>query len=206
MKWGAIKRSHRHERVGADDVECRHPEQLLRVVHARGLEHLGRDRHGRVDGIGNNVDHGLGRMRRDGDGEGVHDARVDVEEVVAGHARLAGHSCGDDHEVSAGEGGGELVGARVARDLCGRKRERKGRKERRSGLSFLFFFQQRPRRIAFGRRLFFFNGCDFFRGRFGGEGRFNYRYHFVERLRPSSIKRSHREKGSKSSDRERGER
>lgn len=127
----AKKRSHRHERVGADDVERRHPEQFLRVVHARGLEHLGRDRHSRVDGIGNNVDHGLGRMCRDGDGEGVHDARVDVEQVVAGHARLAGHSCGDNDEVGSGEGGSELVGASVAGDLCGRERERRKEGKRR---------------------------------------------------------------------------
>ena len=69
----------------------------------------------------------------------------------------------DDDEVGAGEGGGELVGAGVAGDLdfvflfwV---------EEKRSGLSFFFFFLRSaaPRRICFSRPSFFFsNGCDCF--------------------------------------------
>ena len=69
-------------------------------------------------------------MSRDGNGQSVDDAGVDVEKVVAGHSRFAGDACGDDDEVRAGEGGGELVGARVAGDLKvkeGKKKERGGR-------------------------------------------------------------------------------
>ena len=36
----------------------------------------------------------------DGLSQGLHDAGVDVEQVVTGHARLAGHSSRDDHQVS----------------------------------------------------------------------------------------------------------
>ena len=44
---------------------------------------------------------------------------VDVEEVVAGHAGLAGQASGDDHQLAALQGGRQLVGAGVGLDLRG---------------------------------------------------------------------------------------
>ena len=103
-------------------------------------------------------------MLRDGDGERVDDARVDVEEVVAGHSGLARDARRDDDEVGAGEGGGELFGARVAGDLGGRRKS-KGGGEFFRGLVFSSFFLSFFLSFGsahgvsfrfFGRRLFFF--------------------------------------------------
>ena len=49
--------------------------------------------------------------------EALDDAGVDVEQVVAGHARLAGHACGDDHQVAVLQRHRQLVSAGVAGDL-----------------------------------------------------------------------------------------
>lgn len=57
-------------------------------------------------------------MLGDGLGEVAHDSGVDVEEVVAGHPRLAGDAGGDDDEVAADEGGLEAF-AVVRLDVAG---------------------------------------------------------------------------------------
>ena len=111
----------RHKRPRSHHVEVRHPHQTSRVVHPRVLEHLRGDGHGGVDGVGYDVEDGVGaRLGARGD-EVANDARVDVEEIVAGHAGLARDPRGYDDEVAPLEGERELrraveparVGARV---------------------------------------------------------------------------------------------
>ena len=80
------------------------------------LQHLGGDRHRRVDRVGDDVEQRARarvRARRD---EVAHDPGVDLEQVVARHARLARHAGRDDDDVAPLEGVVELVGSRVSRD------------------------------------------------------------------------------------------
>ena len=62
--------------------------------------HLGGDRDGGVDRVGDHVDDGAGAVLGDGAGEPGHDTGVDLEEVIAGHAGLARNPCWDDHNVA----------------------------------------------------------------------------------------------------------
>ena len=71
-------------------------------------ENLHGDGDGGVDGVGDHVDHRLGAIRGDGLGEARDDAGVDLEEVVAGHAGLAGDARGDDDDVGILESRAEL--------------------------------------------------------------------------------------------------
>ena len=96
------------ERLGADAIEGGDAEEPLGVVHALLLENLRRDGNGGVDGVGDHVDHRLGAIRGDGLGEARDDAGVDLEEVVAGHAGLAGDARGDDDDVGILESRAEL--------------------------------------------------------------------------------------------------
>lgn len=45
--------------------------------------------------------------------DSLDDACVDVEQVLPGHPRLSGNTCGDEHEVSARQGLPELLVADV---------------------------------------------------------------------------------------------
>ena len=77
------------EGLGADDIEGGDTEQALRVENSLGLEDLGGDGDGRVDGIRDDQDVGFGSDLGDDFNETFDDAGVDVEEVVAGHSWLA---------------------------------------------------------------------------------------------------------------------
>lgn len=59
----------------------------------------------------------VGAVLGDSSDEGLHNASVDVEEVIAGHAGLAGHACGNDHEVTALQSGAQLSVADEALNL-----------------------------------------------------------------------------------------
>jgi hypothetical protein len=50
----------------------------LGVKDTLGLQHLGKDRDGRVDGVGDDEDESLGAGRSDGLGEGSADTGVDL--------------------------------------------------------------------------------------------------------------------------------
>ena len=79
------------------------------------LQHLGGDRHRRVDRVRDHVQQ-RPRARVGARGDQVaHDPGVDLEQVVARHARLARDPSRDDDDVAALERLVELVGARVAR-------------------------------------------------------------------------------------------
>ena len=101
------------EAAGADDVEGGDAEEGLGVVDAAGLEDLCADGDGGVDGVGDDEDLGLGGGLGDGLGEVADDGGVGVEQVVAGHAGLAGDTGGDEDDLGALDGGGETGGGRV---------------------------------------------------------------------------------------------
>jgi hypothetical protein len=73
---------------------------------------------GCADRVGDDQDVGLGGVLSSGFGEIADDGGVGVEEVVTGHAGLAGDTSGDDNNLSALEGLGETGGSGiVAADL-----------------------------------------------------------------------------------------
>lgn len=106
------------EAAGADNVEGGDTEEGLGVVDTGVLEDLGADGDGRVDGVGNDEGLGLGGGLGNSLGEVANDGSVGVEEVVTGHAGLAGDTSGDEDDLGILEGGGETLGGRlVAGDL-----------------------------------------------------------------------------------------
>lgn len=98
------------EAGSADDVEGGDTEELLGVVDALGLEDLLADGDGGVDGVGDDEELGLGGRVGNGLGEVADNGGVGVEEVVTGHAGLAGDTGGDEDDVRALEGSGETLG------------------------------------------------------------------------------------------------
>ena len=110
-----------NEGLGADDVEGGDTEQALGVEDTLGLEDLGGDRDGGVDGVGDDEDEGLGGDIGDDLNEALDDTGVDVEEIITGHSWLAwgyvstvlelyrsavltGNASGDDNDVGVLEG------------------------------------------------------------------------------------------------------
>lgn len=100
----------RDEAAGADNVEGSDTEEGLGVVDALGLEDLGADGDGGVDGVGDDEELGLGGGVGNSLGEIADDGGVGVEEVVTGHAGLAGDTGGDEDDLSALEALGEAGG------------------------------------------------------------------------------------------------
>lgn len=94
----------RDESLGSDDVEGGDTEELLGVVSGLGLENLGNNGDGRVDGVGNHTDKGAGGVLTDGLGKVSHNGGVGVEEIVSGHAGLSGDTGGDEDELGTLEG------------------------------------------------------------------------------------------------------
>mmetsp|Transcript_23178 Transcript_23178/g.41172 ORF Transcript_23178/g.41172 Transcript_23178/m.41172 type:complete len:219 (+) Transcript_23178:606-1262(+) len=106
-----------HKLVRAHHIQGGHSKQLLRVVLASRFQHLRCDGDGGVDGVGDDGDPGVGAVVCNTLDKSAHDAGVDVEEVVTGHAGLTGHACGDDDQIAAGEAGAELCIAAVSSNL-----------------------------------------------------------------------------------------
>ncbi|KAI3480889.1 hypothetical protein L1887_56963 [Cichorium endivia] len=107
---GLLARDAREEGGGTGDVEGGDAVELLRVVDAGLLEDLGDDGHGGVDGVGDDEEVGVGGDLGGLLGEVADDGGVGVEEVVTGHAGLAGHAGGDDDDLDVLERLTELVG------------------------------------------------------------------------------------------------
>lgn len=99
------------EAASTDDIEGGDTEETLGVVDATGLVNLGADGDGRVDGVGDDEQVGLGARLGAGLGEVADNGGVGVEEIVTGHTGLAGDTGGDDDDVAALESGGEARGA-----------------------------------------------------------------------------------------------
>mmetsp|Transcript_12358 Transcript_12358/g.45747 ORF Transcript_12358/g.45747 Transcript_12358/m.45747 type:complete len:213 (-) Transcript_12358:350-988(-) len=89
-----------HECLGAHDVQGRHPEEVLLVVHAGLLEHLLKDRHGGVHRVRDDQEVRLRAVLGARLCQRLHDARVGVEQVVPGHAWLARHAGRDDDHLA----------------------------------------------------------------------------------------------------------
>mmetsp|Transcript_39700 Transcript_39700/g.65585 ORF Transcript_39700/g.65585 Transcript_39700/m.65585 type:complete len:202 (+) Transcript_39700:606-1211(+) len=81
---------------GTANIERSDAKELLWVVHALGLQNLCCNWHSGVDRVGDDADGRCRARLRNTCDESLHDARVDVEEIVTGHAGLAGNT-GRDH-------------------------------------------------------------------------------------------------------------
>ena len=77
------------EGLSTNDVESGDTKETLRVEDALGLENLGSNGNGRVDGVGDDEDESLGGNLGSDLDETLNDASIDVKEIVAGHTRLA---------------------------------------------------------------------------------------------------------------------
>ena len=78
-----------NEGLSTDDVEGSDTKELLGIEDTGVLEDFGSDGDGRVDGVGDDKNVGLGTVLGDGNHEVSDDASVGLEEIIAGHARLA---------------------------------------------------------------------------------------------------------------------
>lgn len=101
------------EAAGADNVEGGDTEELLGVVDTGLLEDLGADGDGRVDGVGDDEEVSVGGVLGSGLGEIADDGGVGVEEIVTGHAGLAGDTSGDEDNLGVLQGTGEALGGSV---------------------------------------------------------------------------------------------
>lgn len=105
------------EAASSDNVEGGDTEQLLGVVDTAGLEDLGADGHGGVDGVGDDEELGLGGGLGNSLGQVADDGGVGVEEIVTGHAGLTGDTSGNQDDVGALEGGSKAAwGGLIALD------------------------------------------------------------------------------------------
>jgi hypothetical protein len=109
--------------LSTDDVEGSDTKQLLGVEDLLGLEDLCRDGHGRVDGVRDDEDEGVGGDLGSNLDQALDDTSVDLEQIVTGHAGLAGNSCRNDNDVGVFEGSlRTVIGGEVASGL-GRRRD-----------------------------------------------------------------------------------
>ena len=86
------------ESLGTDNIKSGDTEELLGVELAGGLEDLGGNGDGAVDGVGDDENEGVGAELGNTLDEVANDASVDLEEVVTGHTRLACWSLSDSVE------------------------------------------------------------------------------------------------------------
>lgn len=98
------------EAGSADDIEGGDTEEALGVVDTLLLEDLSNDGDGAVDGVGDDEDVGVGGRLGGGLGQVADDGGVGVEEVITGHAWLAGNTSGDQDDLGILKGGGEAGG------------------------------------------------------------------------------------------------
>ena len=75
-----------HERLRTHDVERGDAEELLGIELAGLGEDFCGDGDGAVDGVGDDEDVGFGAVLGDAFDQSLHDAGVDLEQVVASHA------------------------------------------------------------------------------------------------------------------------
>lgn len=106
-----------HERRSADEVEGGDAKDAAGVVHAVLLEHFRHNRDRRVDRVRDNAHERLGRMLRRSRCQVAHNARIDLEQVIAGHARLAGNAGRNDNHVRTLDSLLQLLGSLMARHL-----------------------------------------------------------------------------------------
>lgn len=101
------------ESAGANDIEGGNTEETPGVVDTTGLENLGADGDGGVDGVGDDEEVGFRARLGGGLGKIADNGSVGVEEIVTGHAGLSGDTGGDEDDVTALQGVGKAGGAGV---------------------------------------------------------------------------------------------
>jgi hypothetical protein len=89
LGWVPLAGDALDEGFGADDVEGGDAEELLSVELVGLFKNLSSDGDGAVDGVGDDEDEGLWAVLGNTLDQALHNASVDLEEVVTGHARLA---------------------------------------------------------------------------------------------------------------------
>lgn len=67
--------------------------------HANLLQNFGSDWHTGVHGIRNDGHQCLGAVLGNRVGNVLDDASIHVEQIIASHTRLAGHTSGDDNDI-----------------------------------------------------------------------------------------------------------
>mmetsp|Transcript_107308 Transcript_107308/g.218972 ORF Transcript_107308/g.218972 Transcript_107308/m.218972 type:complete len:222 (-) Transcript_107308:3-668(-) len=98
-----------HEGLGTADVEGGHTEELLRVVDALLLQDLGGNGHCGVHRVRDDEDACIRAGLRTACDESLDNAGIDIEEVVASHAWLAGDTSGDHNHLATLQGRLEVV-------------------------------------------------------------------------------------------------
>ena len=78
-----------NEGLGSDNVKSGNTEQLLGVKDSGSFERLCCDRDGGVDRVGDDEDVGVGAELRNTCDQCLHNAGVDLEEIISGHAWLS---------------------------------------------------------------------------------------------------------------------
>jgi len=104
------------ELVGTDDIESGDTVDSG-SINAELLVDLGGDGNGRVDGVADDTDDGVGGGLGASSGELGDDGGVGVEKIVSGHAWLSWDTSGDENDISALDG--FLHGGGVSADESG---------------------------------------------------------------------------------------
>ena len=99
------------EAGSADNIESGDTEKAAGVVDTLVLEDLGADGDGRVDRVADDEDVGIWARLSAGLSEVADDGGVGVEEVITGHAGLAGDTSRDEDDLGALEGLGKAGGS-----------------------------------------------------------------------------------------------
>lgn len=89
LLWVSLASNALDKGLGADNVEGGNTEELLGVEDTGSLENLGGNWHSAVDGVGDDEHVGVWAVLGDTLDQVTHNSGIDLEEVVAGHARLA---------------------------------------------------------------------------------------------------------------------
>uniref|UniRef100_A0A182FQJ8 Uncharacterized protein n=1 Tax=Anopheles albimanus TaxID=7167 RepID=A0A182FQJ8_ANOAL len=105
------------ERVSTDDIERRDTEYATRVQHSSLLQRIAGNRHGRVDRVRDDADEGFRARLGTTRSQIPHDRGVRVEQIVTGHARLAGYTSRNDNDIGALQGLLQILGTIVTGHL-----------------------------------------------------------------------------------------
>src|ERR1700712_1187916 len=87
--WVLLANDLSNEGFGSDNIEGGNSKETLGIKDSLGLEDLGCDWDGRVDGVRDDEDIGFWSDFGDDFDEAFDDAGVDIEEIITGHSRLA---------------------------------------------------------------------------------------------------------------------
>jgi hypothetical protein len=87
----------------ANDIKGRNSEKTLRIENTGRFEHLRSDWNSRVDWVRDDEDKGLGGEFSDALSQVSHDSSVNLEEVIAAHARFTRNASGNDHHIGSSQ-------------------------------------------------------------------------------------------------------